>query len=83
MIVGGEKMNSETKKTSENKTGCAEWGQMSGMYADMMKMMEKCCPGMKERFSNKESMQAMMENCCGTMVNKAETSTRSQNESEQ
>ncbi len=45
-------MSSETKKTSESKTGCAEWGQMSGMYTDMMKMMEKCCPGMKERFSN-------------------------------
>ncbi len=76
-------MNSETKKTSESKTGCAELGQMSGMYTDMMTMMEKCCPGMKEKLSNKESMQAMMENCCGTMVNKAETSTRSQNESEQ
>jgi hypothetical protein len=47
------------------------------MYTNMMKMMENCCPGMKEKFSDKESIQAMMENCCGTRVNQKETSTSS------
>ncbi len=75
-------MSSETKKTSENKTGCTEWGQMSGMYTDMMKMMGKCCPGMKEKFSNEESMKAMMENCCGTMEARSGMPTGSQNKSE-
>jgi len=76
-------MSSETKKTSENKIGCTEWGQMSGMYTDMMKMMEKCCPGMKEKFSNEESMKVMMGNCCGIMEARSGMPTGSQNKSEQ
>jgi hypothetical protein len=75
-------MSSETKKPYRSMAGCAEFGHMSGMYTNMMKMMGNCCPGMKEKFSDKENMQAMMEKCCGTMVNQKETSTSSQNESE-
>ena len=76
-------MSPESTKSSKNKARCAQFDHMSRMYTNMMKMMENCCPGMKEKFSDKESMQAMMENYCGTMVNQKETSKSSLNESKQ
>ena len=74
-------MNSKTTKTSKTKIGCSDFAHMPCMDVDMIRMMEKCCPSMEEKFSNRENIQAMMEACCGAMVNQTETSTSSQNNS--
>ncbi len=72
-------MSLETTKPSKTKFRCPKLGHMSGMYTDMMKMMEKCCPGMIEKFSNDKSVQAMMDNCCGPTVNQEKTATSPEN----
>ena len=76
-------MDSEARKTTQSRIGGTQWCQMSGGVKEMMKMMEDCCPGMKERCTNENGIQTFMKSCCGAMKAQSEMPSGSPNKPEQ
>jgi hypothetical protein len=73
-------MCSETRNNFKGRAGCAELGQMHTNFNNMMKMMDKCCPDIKENICDRDSLSSMMDKCCGTMANQPETSDAEEKE---
>lgn len=75
-------MNSENKNPLKSKNRCTGWSDMPCSYSDMMKMMDKYCPGIKEKLEKKKGMQTMMDQCCGMIRTQSVTPSNLKNDFE-
>ena len=73
-------MCSETTNNLKGREWCAEFGQMHTNFSNMMKTMDSCCPDLKEKICNRDSMSSIMGKCCGTMADQSETSKAEEKE---